>query len=71
MKFSSLSEAVLYYTSLRSTVPEYFPYSSLAQQTQQQPVNTIYLQQSSPDVITYGVTIWGTGKIIDKYKPSL
>ena len=71
MKFSSLSEAILYYTTARTSPPDYTPFGSFAAENQLVPMNTIYVQPETANVITYGKTIWGTGKIIDVSKPNI
>lgn len=71
MKFSSLSEAILYYTSARQAAPEYSPYGSFAAEDKQVPLNTSYISPNAPNVITYGKSIWGLGKITNISKPIL
>lgn len=71
MKFVSLSEAILYYGGNQSSGTNYAPYGSLAAETGQIPLNTNYLTPDAPNVIRYGVTIWGQSKIIDVSKPIL
>jgi hypothetical protein len=72
MRFSSLSEAIKYHTQVTSKTDNIAPYGSLAAELSQIPVlNTNYITPQSPNAITYGVTIWGLGKITEVNKPEV
>jgi hypothetical protein len=71
MKFESLSEAIKYYTNdSANTLANVSPYGILAAETNTIPTNSIsFSQPITPNIITYGQTIWGFGKIINISKP--
>ncbi len=71
MNFDSLSEAILYYSGAGPYGTNYPPYGELASQTGQMPLNTNYIQEALPNVIRYGVTLWGQSKIIEVSKATV
>lgn len=71
MKFSSLSEAILFYSRTQTGMDNLPPNGSFIVQTAQYPPNSNYQQPPAPDVITYGKTIWGIGKISSISKPTI
>ena len=70
MRFDSLSEAIQFYT-LNAPNPNAnaAPYGTLALETGLLPQNINALQSPQPVVMTYGVTIWGQGQVINIPKP--
>jgi len=73
MKFESLSEAIKYYTNDSANIlANASPYGVVAVETNTIPANNITFKQSNtPNVITYGETIWGFGRITNTSKPSV
>ena len=71
MRFTSLSDAIRYHTHSQNSIDNVAPYGSLAVESQQIPLNTNYFNPESPNVMTYGKTLWGTGIIIDIENPIL
>jgi hypothetical protein len=71
MKFTSLSEAIRFYSKEDSTLVNVSPYSSLAAELKIIPQNTNYINSPTPDVITYGQSTWGIGKIIEISEPQV
>jgi hypothetical protein len=71
MKFTSLSEAIAFYSRKEEVVANVSPYSSLAAELKIIPQNTNYINPPQPDVITYGESVWGIGKIIEISKPQI
>jgi hypothetical protein len=71
MKFTSLSEAIKFYQTKEVDLATISPYSSLASELQLVPQNTNYIDYPAPNVITYGKSIWGIGKIIDISTPEI
>lgn len=71
MKFESLSEAIKYYTNdSANALANVSPYGSLAAETNTIPANNITFKQSNtPNVITYGQTVWGFGRVTNIDKP--
>lgn len=71
MRFDSLSEAIKYYAKPSNPFADIPPYGQVAIQINQVPSNTNYLQPKEKNVLTYGVSIWGTGKITSVSKPKV
>jgi hypothetical protein len=71
MKFETLSQAIRYYAYSPNTLGDIESYGDLASQINKIPANINYINPKQPNVITYGVSIWGIGKIIDIDKPSV
>jgi len=70
MRFNNLSEAIKYHSQTMSKTDNIAPYGSFAAEISQVPVlNTNYIEPQSPEAMTYGVTLWGLGKITDISKP--
>lgn len=71
MKFSSLSEAILFYSRTQTGMDNLPPNGSFIAQTAQYPPNANYQPPASPVAITYGKTVWGLGVISSISKPTL
>ena len=71
MKFSSLSEAIRFYQTKDVNLSTISQCSSLAAELQLVPQNTNYIDYPAPNVITYGKSIWGIGKITDISTPEI
>jgi len=71
MKFTSLSEAIRFYSREEEVVANVSPYSSLAMELKIIPQNTNYIDSPLPNVITYGQSVWGIGKIVEISKPQI
>ena len=71
MKFTSLSEAIKFYSREDEAVTNVSPYSSLAAELKIIPQNTNYINPPVPNVITYGQSIWGIGRITEISKPQI
>ena len=69
MKFNSLSDAIRYYASSENALKDAAPYGSLANEVLNIPININPVEPFSPNVIIYGQSIWGIGKIIDIPSP--
>jgi hypothetical protein len=71
MKFTSLSEAIRFYSKEDDAVTNISPYSSLAAELKIIPQNTNYINPPAPTVLTYGQSVWGIGKIIGISEPQI
>jgi hypothetical protein len=71
MRFDSLSEAILYYTSAKNPLSGIAPYGDLAGQTAQPPQNLNNFKPNPPSGLVYGQSIWGIGAVINVSKPQL
>jgi hypothetical protein len=70
MKFTSLSEAIRFYSGGNNTINNVPPYSSLSAELKIIPQDT-QLGPLSPNVLTYGQSVWGIGKIIEISEPQV
>jgi hypothetical protein len=71
MRFSSLSEAIEYYSYEPDPLQSLPPYSDLAVQIGAIPQNVSYVPSAPQNVVIYGTTIWGFGKITSVSNPLL
>lgn len=69
MKFDSLSDAIRYYAYAPNLLSDLGPYSSLSVQIAQVPGNINNITPESPQILTYGRTVWGVGRVIDINEP--
>jgi hypothetical protein len=70
MRFTSLSEAIRFYSREENIMNNLPPYSSLAAELKIIPQNT-HSVPPPPNVLTYGQSIWGIGKIIEISEPQV
>jgi hypothetical protein len=71
MKFTSLSEAIRFYSREDEAVSNVSPYSSLAAELRIVPQSANYINPPAPAVLVYGKSIWGIGKVIEISKPQI
>jgi hypothetical protein len=71
MEFTSLSEAIRFYSREDDVMANISPYSSLAAELKIVPQNTNYINPPAPTVITYGKSVWGIGKVIGISEPQI
>lgn len=71
MRFNSLSEAIRYYAFAPNLLKDVATYSDTAYQVGKIPPNALYLKPEEPNVLIYGKSIWGMGKIIEIDKPEI
>ena len=69
MRFSSLSEAIEYYSFEPDPLESVPPYSDLAVQITKVPQNSNYVPPPLQNVAVYGVTVWGYGQISSVPEP--
>jgi hypothetical protein len=71
MRFDSLSDAILYYSSQKNPLINAAPYGQVAIETVQAPQNTNNIRPPGPAGFIYGQSLWGQGFIVDVSKPQL
>lgn len=71
MRFDSLSDAILYYSSQKNPLINAAPYGQVAIETVQAPQNTNNIKPPGPAGFIYGQSVWGQGFIVDISKPQL
>lgn len=71
MRFDSLSEAILYYTSNKNPMANVAPYGELSMETEQPPQNLNNFKSKNPSGLVYGQSVWGIGAIVNVSKPQL
>jgi hypothetical protein len=71
MRFDSLSDAILYYSSQKNPLTNASPYGQVANETAQPPQNTNNIRVPKVGGFVYGESIWGQEFIVSVNKPEL